>query len=373
MPPLNLLIKPSSSLCNMCCEYCFYKDVSENRAHHSFGIMTTDTLEIIVKRAFEYASGYVGFAFQGGEPTLAGLNFYEELIRLQRKYNEKKIKVSNSIQTNGYILDDTWARFFSENSFLVGVSLDGTKEAHNALRVDSKGQGTFERVLKAVEILEKNQVEFNILCVVNNFVARYPKRVYEQLKKYKNIQFIACLDPLKGEKTRFSLTADRYENFLKQTFALYYADFMSGNYVSIRNFDNYINILLGNPPENCAMNGFCTCYCVIEGDGSVYPCDFYVLDEWKLGNVQEDGFEDMIHSDTAKRFVEKSFYVCEECKNCQYYQICRGGCRRDREPFSDGHPVLNKYCKAYRGFFESSIIGMQEIANKIRIESIMQH
>ncbi len=365
MPPLNLLIKPVSSLCNMRCEYCFYKDVSENRTARSMGMMSLDTLETVIRQAFEYADNFVSFVFQGGEPTLAGLDFYRELILLQRKYNTKNIKVNNSIQTNGYIIDNEWARFFAENGFLVGLSLDGTKEAHDSLRVDEKGQGTFTRTVKAADILQKNGVDFNILCVVNNFVARYPKKVYDQLKKYKYVQFIACLDPVDGEKTRFSLSEDRYANFLKQTFDLYYADFMSGNPVSIRNFDNYIGILLGQPPESCAMNGFCTCYCVIEADGSVYPCDFYVFDEWKLGNVLENTFGEMIGSGTAKNFVEKSKFVCDECKSCQYYNLCRGGCRREREPFTDGHPILNRHCQAYRKFFADSAGKMLDMARRV--------
>ncbi|MBE7067338.1 MAG: anaerobic sulfatase maturase [Ruminococcaceae bacterium] len=366
MQPLNLLIKPASSLCNMKCEYCFYKDVSKSREQYSMGMMSLDTLEAVVRRAFEYATDFVGFAFQGGEPTLVGLDFYKTLISLQHQYNTKKIKVSNTIQTNGYIIDEEWARFFADNHFLVGLSLDGTKETHDSLRVDTKGKGTFNRVIRAADILQKNGVEFNILCVVNNFVARYPKEVYSQLKKYKYIQFIACLDPLEEEKTRFSLSEERYASFLKQTFNLYYEDFIRGNYVSIRNFDNYINILLGRRPESCAMNGFCTCYCVIEGDGSVYPCDFYVLDEWQLGNVHESSFGEIIGSEKAKEFVSSSLFVHEECKKCQYYKLCRGGCRREREPFADGLPLLNRHCKAYKEFFNYSIERMMEIAIRLR-------
>lgn len=370
MPPINLLIKPASSLCNMRCKYCFYSDVSKSREHRSYGMMSIDTLESVVKRAFEYATDYVGFAFQGGEPTLAGMDFYKKLIEFQRKYNTKKIKIHNAIQTNGYLIDDEWASFLAENGFLVGLSLDGTKEAHNSLRVDANGEGTYNRVIKAAEVLERNKVEFNILCVVNNFVARYPRKVYEQLKKYKYIQFIACLDGFDGEKTPYSLTQERYSNFLIQTFDLYYRDIMNGDFVSVRNFDNYINILLGRPPESCAMNGYCTCYCVVEGDGSVYPCDFYVLDEWKIGNVITDSLEDMIRSDTAKRFVEQSYHISDGCKVCRFYKLCRGGCRREREPFVGGYPGINNFCQSYKAFFDSSMEKLSEIARMIKINSI---
>lgn len=365
MPPLNLLIKPASSLCNMRCKYCFYGDVSERRSFDSFGMMSENTLETLVKRAFEYADDRLCFAFQGGEPTLAGIDFYRKLIDLEKQYNTKNIAVSNSIQTNGYLIDDEWAEFFAKNGFLVGLSLDGTKEAHDSIRIDAAGKGTFDRVSAAAAVLEKHHVEFNILCVVNNFVARYPKKVYENLKKYRYLQFIACLDPFDGEKQIYSLKEDRYASFLKQTFDLYYRDIMSGNYVSIRNFDNYINILMGKHPESCAMSGFCTCYGVVEGDGSVYPCDFYVLDQWKLGNVNQNSIEEMLSSTTAKHFVEASLQVSQSCRACRYYPLCRGGCRRDREPFEGDMPPLNRHCKAYREFFEYSIDRMLEIAKAL--------
>lgn len=365
MPSVNLLIKPASSLCNMRCKYCFYADVSENRAFRSFGMMSEETLELTVKAAFEYASGFAGFAFQGGEPMLAGLDFYKKLITLQEKYNTKKIKVFNSIQTNGTLVNEEWAEFFARHSFLVGLSIDGTRETHNALRVDAGGNGTYEKASAAAEILMRHGADFNILCVVNNFVARYPQKVYRELKKYRYLQFIPCLDGFDGEKHAFSLTEDRYGMFLKQIFDLYYADFMKNDYVSIRNFDNYIQMMRGRPPEACAMNGYCTCYFVIEGDGSVYPCDFYVLDEWRLGNVKNESFREMISSDTAKQFVDGSKYISEECRNCLYYALCRGGCRRDREPFVQGNPGINKHCKSYKAFFEYSLPKMKQIVRRL--------
>lgn len=366
MPPVNLLIKPASSACNMRCRYCFYADVSHSREIQSYGMMSEDTLEQLVKKAFEHATGFAGFAFQGGEPTLVGLPFYRKLIALQEKYNTGKIQVYNSIQTNGYALNEEWAEFFARQNFLVGLSMDGTKEAHDALRLDAAGRGTYDRVAESAALLERFGVRFNILCVVNNFVARHPRKVYNNLKKYKFLQFIPCLDSFDGEKESYSLTAERYGAFLKATFDLYYRDFMAGSYVSIRNFDNYLQILQGYPPESCAMNGFCTCYFVIEGDGSVFPCDFYVLDRWKLGNIRQDGLEDMQLTSAAREFVEVSKHRSEKCGTCDYYRLCRGGCRREREPFVDGHPGLNRFCESYRSFFAYSADRMVQMARKIR-------
>lgn len=365
MRSISLLIKPASSLCNMRCKYCFYADVSNIRDVSSYGIMQEDTLENMVKKAFEYADGIASFAFQGGEPTVAGLDFFKKFIEIQKKYNKKHIRVQNSIQTNGYAINEEWAKFFRDNNFLVGLSMDGTRDIHNSLRVDAENKGTYDKVVKTAQLFDKYKVEYNILCVVNNFTARHPKQVYDNLKKYKFLQFIPCLDDFSGEKDIFSLTSRRYGDFLNVVFDEYYKDFMSGNYVSVRNFDNYIQMIKGRRPESCAMNGFCSCYFVVEGDGSVFPCDFYVLDEWKMGNVNNDEFEDMIKTDTAKRFIDVSIPRDEKCTSCKYFPLCRGGCRRDREPMKDGKMSLNRLCESYMMFFEHSLNKMYDIARRI--------
>lgn len=365
MRSINILIKPASSLCNMRCKYCFYSDVSESRNIQSYGIMTEDTLRSLTKKVFGDAKESASFLFQGGEPTLAGLQFYEKLIEFQNQYNTKGIPVQNAIQTNGYAINEEWARFFAKHNFLVGLSLDGTRDTHNSLRTDACGKGTYDKAMSAARLFEKHGVEFNILCVVNNFVARYPRKVYNELKKFKYLQFIPCLDPFDGEKQPFSLTNERYASFLCAIFDEYYRDFMAGNYVSIRNFDNYVRIFMGYPPENCAMCGKCTCYFVAEGDGSIFPCDFYVLDEWKLGNVNTSTFEELINTDKAKEFVAVSEHISEKCKICRYFPLCRGGCRREREPFIDGLPSLNRLCSAYERFFEYSNGRMAEMARML--------
>ena len=366
MPPISVLIKPASSLCNMRCKYCFYADITDNREVKSYGIMSEETLENLIKKAFEYASGSATFAFQGGEPTLAGLDFYRKLLEFEKKYNVNKIPVQNAIQTNGFIIDEEWAKFLADNKFLVGLSMDGTKDIHDSLRIDAAGKGTFARVQKTARLFNKLGVEFNILCVVNNFIARSPKKVYDSLKEYGFIQFIPCLDTFDGEKKVFSLTPERYTEFLKVTFNEYYKDFCAGHPISVRNFDNYIGMLLGRPPENCAMAGVCTCYTVVEGDGSVFPCDFYVLDEWKLGNINENSFAELITGDMAKKFVGVSTHRNEECKECRWYPLCRGGCRREREPIIDGTPSLNRFCECYKKFFDACYPKMEEIAIKLQ-------
>ena len=268
------------------------------------------------------------------------------------------------------VIDDAWAAFLGEHRFLVGLSLDGTQEIHDRFRVDEKGNGTYHRVIAAAKRLKKHQVEFNILCVVNNDVARHAKQVYQNLKKqgFRYLQFIPCLDPFGEEMQKqqdFSLSLERFTAFLKATFDLYYQDFEKGDSVSIRTFDNYVSMIGGYPPEACGMAGVCSCYFVVEGDGSVYPCDFYVLDRYRLGNIRQDSFAQMKQSQTARTFVEESWYVEEGCKTCRWLPICRGGCRRHREPFVQGHPRRNIYCDAYRTFFDYAYPRMEKMARKL--------
>lgn len=353
---VNLLIKPASSNCNLRCGYCFYHDVADKRMTPSYGMMTEQMLEILTAKALEAAEESCTFAFQGGEPTLIGLGFYRKLVEWVERYNTKRIKVNYALQTNGLTIDEKWADFLHRNRFLTGLSLDGPRDIHDAMRLDPAGKSTFNRVMDTVSLFNRHKVEYNILCVVNSWVARHANQVYGFFKKngFQYLQFIPCLDPL-GEKPggyAYSLQPERFAHFLKTLFDEWYRDFMNGSRISIRYFDNLIGMMLGYPPEACGMSGICTAYFVIEADGGVYPCDFYVLDEWYLGNINTSNLEEMYDTEAAKRFIQVSDHVSPECRDCKWHGLCRGGCRRNREPFEDGKPALNYYCRSYRAFFE---------------------
>ena len=367
MPQIDMLIKPASGLCNMRCKYCFYADVTDNRAIKSYGIMSEETQRILVEKALAYADGYCHFAFQGGEPTLAGLDFFRRQVELQKQYNQKGVSVSNSIQTNGLAIDDEWAKFLAENHFLVGLSLDGPREIHDALRQDAKGEGTFDRVMETVKLFRRYKVDFNILTVVSKTVAQNAKKVYSFFRScnFKYLQFIECLDPFDASSTPYSLTPEDYERFLKVTFDEYYRDFQRGHYTSVRTFDNYIMMLMGKRPESCGMSGVCTAYNLVEANGNVYPCDFYVLDKYLLGNLHTHSFGDFTTSKTAEDFVKESLHVASDCRRCKWYRICHGGCKRNREPFADGRPGLNRFCPAYKGFFQYAYPKMEQMARSL--------
>lgn len=369
MPSLNFLIKPSSSLCNLRCKYCFYHSLSEKRNVKSYGLMSLETLETIVKKGLSEAYPSCTFAFQGGEPTLIGLDFFKKLIEFEKKYNKRGIQINNVLQTNATLINEEWAKFLAENKFLVGISLDGPKDIHDFHRVDAEGKGSYNRVMKGISYLNKYNVEYNILFVVTSIVARHGKKIYDFYKKnnFNYLQFIQCLDPL-GEpfgSNKYSLTPEAYGRFLNDIFDKWYEDVLKGENISIRYFDNLLGMLTGQAPEACGMSGVCSCEFVIEADGGVYPCDFYVVDKWYMGNIKDMSFEELFYSKAAQDFIKVSTHVDEKCKNCKWFAICRGGCRRHREPINNDIPSLNYFCKSYQMFFEHSISRLQMLASRM--------
>ena len=369
MDSLSLLIKPASAGCNLRCRYCFYADVASARDVPNRGMMSLATLETLVKRAFEEAGQFVSFGFQGGEPMLAGLDFYRAFCDFQERYNTRGIEFSNSIQTNGSLVDQAWAAFFAERHFLVGLSVDGDKSVHDTFRLDAHGDGTHGRCMAAAKALKDAGAEFNLLSVVTRQFARHPDKAWQFYKKndFRYVQLIPCMDGLDESHgdNPYSLDAELYGRFLCRFFDLWYEDFIKGDYISVRAFDNWVRMLMGQPPENCGMAGQCSAYPVIEADGSVYPCDFYVLDANQIGDVQTDSFAGMLQSEAAKRFMAPSLQPHADCQHCEYGFICRGGCRRDREPVQAGATSLNCYCEGYKLFFAHALPRMADIARKM--------
>ena len=355
MRNMVLLIKPASGLCNLRCKYCFYNDLVDLRGGDAGRIMDAATAEALIVKAFTFAQNSITFAFQGGEPTLCGLPFFERFTELVKEHNTKKLTVQYAIQTNGMAVDDAFAAFFHKHRFLVGLSLDGTKDSNDMFRMDAKGNGSYSRIIKAAGLLNKYKVDFNILTVVTAQTARHIERIYNHFKQcgFYYMQFIPCLDPLGTEpfQQKHSLTPAHYEQFLKKLVVLWHRDILSGQPVSIRFFDNLAGILAGYPSEQCGMHGQCGGQYVIEHDGTVYPCDFYCVENWRTGNILSIDFEGITQSDNRKRFIESSKYTTPACKTCPVYALCRGGCRRDRDHELDGVAGDNVYCAALKSFY----------------------
>lgn len=366
MPPITVMVKPVSGACNMRCRYCFYADEMKHREASIYPSMSEELLDVMVRRVIRSADSAVHFLFQGGEPTLIGLPFFKRLIELERKYNTRGLKVSNAVQTNGYDLSDEMISFFARERFLVGVSLDGTDKTHDLLRPDAKGLPTAAVVRHTMNRLLSAGVSVNVLCVVNGEVAKRPAEVFDALAPYKYLQFIPCLDGIDGQTRDYSLDSDAYLTFLKETFDCYHRAYAQGRPVSIRNFDNWIAMLMGMPPENCAMVGRCGPSLVIESDGSVYPCDFYALDAWKLGNIRDDSLRKMLACETEQEFLKESLPVPPACRACRWYNLCRNGCKRERDPETG----LNRWCSVHSTFFEYAIPCMQEMAKELQSKSL---
>ncbi len=351
MKPLTLLIKPASGLCNISCRYCFYRASGRKN-----GIMTAETVDKLIRKIKEFRPSALSVCFQGGEPLLAGLDFYRYFI--DSVAANLHIPVSYALQTNGLLIDDSYADFFVKNRFIVGVSLDGARETNDRFRVDNGGSGIFDRVMNSVEILRKHNADFNILSVVDSENAEDIEKTYAFFKEcgFSYIQFIPCID----EENGVSLSADAHEHFLKKIFDIWYDDYMRGEYISIRHIDNYIGILLGIPPENCGMCGVCGNYFVIESDGDVFPCDFYCGESFRLASLSDDKPFEI--NEKHRAFIDESLIIHKNCRDCRYYSLCRGGCKRDRiNEFSE-----NRYCRAYFNFFEYAFERMSSIADNIK-------
>lgn len=367
MPALSLLIKPASSLCDLRCKYCFYANVADHRDIKSYGFMSEATVDTLIDRALAYSDTSITFAFQGGEPTLAGLDYFKYFVEKTNASKGPKVQVNYALQTNAMHITEEMAAFFAEHHFLLGVSLDGPKEIHDLNRVGPDGKGSYKTVLQAIKRLNQHSVDFNILTVVSKSVAKHPQKIYQYFKKsnYRYLQFIPCLDELgkpHGENP-YALIPKDYGSFLSRIFDLWYKDFMEGRRISIRMFDNILQILLGYPPESCDMNGICSANLVIEADGSTYPCDFYVLDEWRLGMIQDMSLNELITSNTAKEFVSMSIDKNPTCASCEYLSVCRSGCRRHKTQDMVGNLELNYFCPSYMEFYGYTLDRFKEIAS----------
>lgn len=346
--PLSIMVKPASSACNLRCEYCFYTAVAKKREVFDKGMLSLETSEKMISSAFECSKDFVGFVFQGGEPLIRGIDFYREFVSLVKKYNTSTAEVSFAVQTNGTLLNDEWCEFFRENNFLVGVSLDGNEE-QNKYRVYPDGSASFGDIMGGIELLEKHNVQFNVLSVLTKNLANTFRDSYKFFKSIglSYLQYIPCLRDFDSDDDVYVMNNEDYLNYLNSAFRMYYNSRLRGAPFSIRQFDNYVLLAHGSCPEQCGMKGGCSEQFVVEGDGSVYPCDFYCNDEQCLGNINDTSFAEMRKSKKALDFISSSFKKKDECIKCKYYYLCRGGgCKRNNASFN--------YCETYKKFFSQN-------------------
>lgn len=343
------MIKPASSACNLACDYCFYKDVASKRAQANFGIMTEETSRAVIKSFIEFADGgRIFFVFQGGEPTLAGLDYFKNFVRDVDALNDNGTTVFYSLQTNGTLLDEQWAAFLSERRFLVGLSLDGDRKGNRHRRFPTS-EPVFDKVVASANLLTKYNVDFNVLTVLTSEIANNAEKTYAFFKRnnLRYLQFVPCLNPF-DTHGGYSPSATEYGNFLIKTFKLYAADYLKGESVSERKLDNFVRSYLGLPAELCGMNGHCNAQFVVEANGNVYPCDFYCTDKYLLGNVCTDSLKDMAEGPIMRDFLKESLVFDRKCTECKHFPICRGGgCKREKASVD--------YCEAYKMFFDECL------------------
>lgn len=358
MPPLTIMLKPSSSACNMSCAYCFYHDESNRRAVANYGMMSEDTLREIIRKTIFRAEKSISYIYQGGEPLLRGIDFFEKAIELQQKFNKNKLIINNALQTNATLINEEWCRFFAKNNFLIGVSVDGTPSVHNSNRVYFDGQPTYNDIERAINLLNKYHVEYNILTVVSKTVAVNIEEIYQYYKNknWMYQQYILCLPPLDEAPTNQFHSPSTYEygNFLIKLYDMWCKD-IADKYTtapSIRQFENYRMLQMGYPAESCDMRGNCSNMLVVESDGSVYPCDFYMIDEYKLGNFISDRLDDFDKKRKELGFVEKSKLHSAQCLSCEYHWLCRCGCQRNRFLIPSENRYMNYYCESFKMFFD---------------------
>ena len=316
--------------------------------------MKDSTLENLIAQGLEAGSDLAQFSWQGGEPTLMGLDFFRKAVELQGKYIQPNQVVTNALQTNGTLLDRRWAQFLREYNFLVGVSLDGPPGLHDHYRKDMNKDGSHARIVQNLKVLLEEGVEVNILTLLNDRNVKEPERVYEFLLStgVKYFQFVPCVEPGPGDSVTFySISPEEYGNFLCRLFDLWLDSPMD---ISIRDFDDLMMMLQGQPPNTCILQPRCGGYFLVEHTGDVFPCDFFVLPKWKLGNINETSLSELKNSPALKQFGDQKGMLCQECQDCSWLGYCYGGCLKHRLTIKGASTEQTYFCKAYKQLFEYS-------------------
>ncbi len=355
-PLQSILIKPAGPDCNMECTYCFYLPKKKMFPSSIHPRMTLATAKDLIQQTMRAAYSMVSFNWQGGEPTLMGLDFFKQVVKYQKQYG-RKIKVGNSLQTNGLLLNREWARFLAKNEFLVGISLDGPQHIHDLYRRRKKSGGTWKTVVDNTKLLLEQGVAVNALTVVNNHSVDFPEEIYQFHKSLglNHMQFIPCVEKAPQNPAKFlpfSVSPGSYGKFLIRIFELWQSDFINSMPTTfIRFFDSVFFNYVGLTAPDCHLQDQCGVYVVVEHNGDVYSCDFFVEPHWKLGNLAEANILDMLNSPQQHRFGKLKSTLVKGCKSCPWLSVCHGGCPRDWFSAHD-NKQNNFLCPAFKTFFK---------------------
>ncbi len=317
--------------------------------------MSEGVLESLIKQVMKQPEEEISIGWQGGEPTLMGLPFFSRAVELEKRYGDGKV-VGNGLQTNGFLLDKKWAKFFNEYNFLIGLSIDGPEHIHDRYRRTGGGKGSWAKVRDQAMMMLDEGVAVNALSVVTDYSARFPDEIYGFLKGsgLNYMQFIPCVetDPDNPcQASSFSVTSEQFGFFLNRIFDLWQADFVDGRpTTSIRYFESLMYAYAGQSSPECALCAECGLYAVVEHSGDVYCCDFFVEPQWKLGNIMETDLISLFNSPRQQEFGKLKSQFIETCRQCEWLEKCQGGCVKDRirDPRDEG---LNHFCAGFNLFF----------------------
>lgn len=375
--PFHVMAKAIGPKCNLDCQYCFYLEKEALFAKSERYRMPDELLERYIANYIEsQPTELVSFAWQGGEPTLLGVPYFQKIVELQQKHAQGK-RIENALQTNGTLLNDRWAEFLAANAFLVGVSIDGPEDLHNAYRIKRNGTGSFQDVLRGIRVLQKHGVEWNSLTCVNAVNSKQPLKVYKFLKGIgsRHMQFIPIVERRPNAAAQalgldlstppdlengdadpdmmpWSVQARDYGNFLNAIFDTWVRKDVGKVFVQL--FEVSFAKWIGSPGGLCIFAETCGDAVALEHDGSIYSCDHYVYPEFKLGNVADSPLSEMLNSDQQRKFGRDKFETLpRKCLECAYRPACNGGCPKHRSiTTKDGEPGLNYLCDAYYRFFK---------------------
>jgi uncharacterized protein len=396
-PRFHAMVKPTGAICNLDCAYCYYLHKEKLLGSGSKFRISDEILEAHIRQYIEGQRGdEVVFSWQGGEPTLLGVSFFEKVMALEKKYSRPGQRIENDLQTNGTLLNDEWCAFLRDNRFLVGLSIDGPQELHDRFRVDKGGQPTFDKVFAAGQLLQRYKIPFNTLTVVNRANAKKPLDVYRFLSRElrpRQLQFIPCVEPKVFENTApqrweptvmpmqgssasrpgnpdsvvtdWSIDPDDWGYFLCKVWDDWFRRDYGKVYVNL--FETAVAQWMGMDSQICIYGEFCGKGVALEHDGSVYACDHYVYPEYKLGNIAENHISRLIFSDQQRTFgFAKRNDLPRQCRDCKYLFACNGECPKNRlVRTSRGDPGLNYLCSGLMQFWQHIDVDMLEIRQRI--------
>lgn len=372
----HVMTKPRGPICNLNCGYCYYLAKEQMYPGSDFR-MSDEVLESFTRQYIEAQQvPEVTFGWQGGEPLLMGIPFFERAMAFQEKYRKPGVRIVNTLQTNGTLVDDAWGKFFHEHNFLIGLSLDGPQAMHDAYRLDKGDVPTWERVMRARDIFDNYGVEYNILCTVHHANAGHPVEVYRFFRdevKTEFIQFIPIVrrDNETGHQegtalTDHSVTAKQYGDFLIGVFDEWVLHDVGRVFVQI--FDVALAGWMGQRPGLCVFEPTCGLGLAMEHNGDLFACDHYVEPRYKLGNIMETPLIEMVASEEQRKFgQDKRDTLPQQCTDCEVRFICNGACPKNRILVTpDGEPGLNYLCAGYKSFFMHVDRPMRMMADELR-------